>query len=101
MEEKPKAEVRKRKDRCMNVNFYELAVSARFTFGGQRFEKLAMNMARDEQGCGSAFMGENVVEADSDAPLLPPEEAARWKPNERRWTEYLSPAPGLAPGRSQ
>ncbi len=26
-------------------------------------------------------MGGIVVEADSDAPLLPPEEAAKWKPD--------------------
>ena len=75
------------------MKLYELAVGARFVFRGRRFEKIAMSMANDEHGCGSIFLGETGVVPDGVPHLLPPEEAARWKPDDRHWTEHLSPAP--------
>jgi hypothetical protein len=75
------------------MRFYELAVGARFVFHGRRYEKIAMGMAKNEQGLGSVFMGETEVVPDGVPLLLPPEEAAKWKPDDRHWTDYLSPAP--------
>jgi hypothetical protein len=75
------------------MRFYELAVGAPFIFRGRRFEKIAMGMANNEQGHGSVFLGETVVVPDGLPLLLPPEEAAKWKPDDRHWTEHLSPAP--------
>ena len=67
----------------MNVRFYELAVGARFVFGGQEFKKIAMSMAEDGRRWGNIFLGE--TEVVSDGPLLPPEVAARWKPERGHW----------------
>ena len=78
------------------MKFYELAIGARFVFRGQRFEKIAMSMAREEQGLGSIFQGETEIVPDGVPLLLPPEEAAWWKPSDRHWTEHLSPAPRSA-----
>jgi hypothetical protein len=75
------------------MKFYELAVGARYVFRGRRFEKTAMSMANDEKRCGRIFMGETEVTPDGVPFLLPLEEAAKWKPDERHWTEYLTPAP--------
>ena len=75
------------------MKFYELAIGARFVFHGQQFEKLAMSMAEDERHCGTIFIGETEVAPDGVPLLLPPEEAAKWKPDDRHWTEYLTPAP--------
>ncbi len=81
------------------MKFYELAVGARFILRGRRFEKIAMSMAEDEQGVGSILMGGTEIVPDGVPLLLPPEEAAKWKPSDRHWTEYLSPAPPpRAPG---
>ena len=76
------------------MQFYELAVGARFFFRGRRYEKLAMSMAADEEQIGSVFMAETVVTADGEPLLLSQEEAARWKPPEHHWTEHMAPAPG-------
>ena len=75
------------------MKFYELAVGARFVFHRRRFEKIAMGMANNEHGHGSIFLGETEVVPDGVPLLLPPEEAAKWKPDDRHWTEHLSPAP--------
>ena len=76
------------------MKFYELAIGARFVFRGRRFEKLGMSMAEDEGRAGHVFVGDAEVTADEGSLLLPPEEAARWKPDHRDWADYLSPAPG-------
>jgi hypothetical protein len=76
------------------MQFYELAVGARFFFRGRRYEKIAMSMARDEDRIGNIFMGETDVAADGETLLLLPEQAALWKPPERHWTDYLGPAHG-------
>ena len=76
------------------MKFYELAIGARFFFLGRRFEKVAMSVAEDEQRVGNVFMGDAEVTADGEPLLLPPAEAARWKRDDRDWTDYLSPAPG-------
>jgi hypothetical protein len=46
-------------------------------------------------GLAMSLWGETEVTADGEPLLLPPDEAARWKPDERHWIEYLGPAPGL------
>ena len=66
------------------MKFSELAVGAWFVLRGRRFEKIAMNMANNEHGRGSALMGETKVA---------PEDMAKWKPVDIHWTEYLSRAP--------
>jgi hypothetical protein len=76
-----------------SMKFYKLAVGARFCVRGRRFEKLGMSMAEDEERLGHAFMGDVEVTPDGEALLLPPEVAARWKPDDRHWTEYVGPAP--------
>ena len=53
-----------------------------------------MSMTGDEDRVGHIFQAETEVTADGEALLLPPEEAARWKPDDRHWTEYMGPAPG-------
>ena len=76
------------------MKFYELAIGARFFFRGRRYEKLAMGLAEDEDRIGHVFMAGVEVTPDGEPKLLPPEEAARWKPDAKHWTEYLGPAPG-------
>jgi len=76
------------------MKFYELAIGARFVFRGQRFEKIAISMARGLPGFGGIFMGETEVTPEAEALLLPPEEAAKWKPSDKHRTDYLTPAPG-------
>jgi hypothetical protein len=39
-------------------------------------------------------MGETEVVPEGVLLLLPEEEAARWKPDDRYWADYPSPAPG-------
>jgi hypothetical protein len=80
------------------MKFYELAVGAWFILRGRRFEKIAMSMATDEQGLGSLLIGETEIVPDGVPLLLPPAEAAWWKPSDRHWTEYLNPAPPQGAG---
>jgi len=82
------------------MKFYELAVGAVFTFRGKRFRKVAMSMAEGlddghQRGWSNIFLG--GTEVVSDGPLLPAEVAAKWKPSDVYWTEYISPAPGQRP----
>ncbi len=83
----------------MEVRFYELAVGAWFAFRGERFEKVAMSMARAEDWTGCVFRGETQVSPEGDAALLPVQVAAQGRPSERHWTEDLGPAPGQGRGR--
>ncbi len=53
-----------------------------------------MRMAEDEERAGHIFASDAEVTADGEPLLLPPEEAARWKPEGRHWTEHMGPAPG-------
>lgn len=94
------------------MRFYELAVGAEFVFRGRRFVKTAMSMAEvladgPERGWGNVFLGE--TEVVSEGPLLPPEVAARWKPERGPWAAVIeamltsSPSdehsqPGVSPG---
>jgi hypothetical protein len=90
------------------VKFYELAIGAVFTVYGKTYTKTAMSMSADERNWGCIFLG--GVEVESDGPLLPPEVAAKWKPDERQWpkeiealfTSYPSGAhsqPGASPNQ--
>jgi hypothetical protein len=76
----------------MNVKFFELAVGARFLFRAQQFEKTAMGMAQDGRGWGNIFMGEMDVETDGEPLLLPPEVAARCKPERGHWAAVVEAA---------
>jgi hypothetical protein len=79
------------------MEFYELAIGARFVFRGRRFEKIWMIMANDEHGRGSILLGETEVVPDGVPLLLPPAEAAWWKPSDRhldRVLESRAPAKG-------
>ena len=84
-------------DSLLRMKFYELAIGARFIFRERKYQKIAMGMAENEERLASIFLGETVVTADGEPLLLPPEEAARWKPDERHWSEYLARAPGAGP----
>ena len=77
------------------MEFYRLAIGARFKFFGRTYEKVAMSMAKDDANLGYVFMGglEVTLEPGSEGKLLPPEVAARWKPPE--WLmKYMKPEAG-------
>lgn len=76
------------------MKFYELAVGARFEFDGRQFEKIGMSMAEDEKRNGCIFMGGMDVIPAGEPMLLSAEEAAKWKPADTHWTDFLAPAPG-------
>ena len=80
------------------MKFYELAPGAVFTFRGRRFTRTAMSMAEDENRLGNIFQGGTEVETEGVPLLLPPDVAAQWKPDERPWTDYITPAPGQNAG---
>jgi hypothetical protein len=74
------------------MQFYELAIGARFVFRGRQFEKIGMSMAHvladsPQRHWGSVFMGE--TEVVSDGPLLSPEVAAVWKPERGHWAAVI------------
>jgi hypothetical protein len=83
-------------NRAKPMKFYELGIGAAFTFHGRRFEKTCMSMAKGPDGCGHIFMGVTEILTEGTPLLLSPEEAARWKPDEKYWADYLTPAPGQA-----
>lgn len=60
--------------------------------GVKRWTKQAISVASDGH-IGHVMMGETEVIPDGEPLLLPPEEAAKWKPSEIHWTEHLAPAP--------
>jgi hypothetical protein len=83
------------------MEFYRLAIGARFKFFGRIYEKTAMSMAEDDAKVGYVFMGglEVTLEPGSEGKLLPPEVAARWKPPE--WLmKYMRPDPGETEGEA-
>lgn len=82
------------------MQFYQLAIGARFTHRRQLFTKLATSCAQDERDWGNLFLGSMEVEPEGALRLLSPEEAARWKPHAGDWTRHLAPSqventPGL------
>lgn len=83
------------------MQFYQLAIGARFLFRGRTYEKTAMATASDDQGCHYTLLAETEVIPEGEPLLLPPEEAARWKPSDKHWTEHLSPAPTPPPRPDQ
>ena len=91
-----------KRDTLLTKQFYELAIGARFVIRGRRIEKIAMSIAEDAERVGHIFLADAGVTDDSEALLLPPVEAARWKrrggsvrtgTGPRRW--------GLGRGRSR
>lgn len=63
------------------MKFYKLAIGARFTSGGVRYTKCGMSAAADERRRGHLFFGIMEVAPEGEPLLLPPEEAAKWKPH--------------------
>lgn len=56
-----------------------------------------MGIGEDEQRNGHAFPGVTQIDPDGEPLLLPPEEAAKWKPDESDWTRHLPGSPGEPP----
>jgi hypothetical protein len=81
------------------MRFYELAPGAVFTAWNRTYRKTAMSMAEDDRNCACVFFGE--TEVISDGPLLPPEVAARWKPNRGHWTAAVESMLGLTENRKE
>ena len=75
------------------MQFYQLARGARFEFHGKQYQKTAMSMAWDADRNGNVFQAETEVTPIGEPLLLPPEEAAKWKPSEIPWTAYITPSP--------
>jgi Peptidase S24-like len=65
------------------MEFYQLATGARFTFYGKHYTKEAMGVAADAQNLGCVFRSGTDVEPVGEPLLLPPEEAAKWRPGEK------------------
>ena len=83
------------------MEFYKLAIGARFKFFGRTYEKEAMSMARDDANLGYVFMGglEVTLEPGSEGKLLPPEVAEQWRPAD--WImKYMRPEAGATEGAS-
>ena len=75
------------------MKFYELAVGSRFFHVGQRFEKVTVSVAQDEQGIGYVFLAGTQVESDDEPIQHPPAEAAIWESSATYWTAHPGPAP--------
>jgi len=71
------------------MKFYKLAIGARFTVRGKRFKKCGISAAEDERRWCSMFHGIMDVEPEGEPLLLPPAEAAKWKPDYGHWTERM------------
>jgi hypothetical protein len=77
------------------LQFYKLAVGARFEFEGKLYQKSAMDSVRDENGQPSSFRREREVTPVGEPLLLSAEEAELWKPIDvEHWADHLSTAPG-------
>jgi hypothetical protein len=75
------------------VQFYRLAIGARFEAHGRQFEKLGMSLAEDSARVGTLFLGGTEVAPIGEPLLLSEAEAEYWKPLDRHWTEFLDRAP--------
>jgi hypothetical protein len=76
------------------MQFYQLAIGARFEFRGREYVKKAMSMTQDSDGIGNIFQAGAEVTPIGEPLLLSEAEAAKWKPSEIPWTAHLTPAPG-------
>ena len=75
------------------MQFYQLAIGARFEFFGREFTKMGMNMAKSQLGIAIAFHGACDVKAVGEPLLLPEGEAEKWKPVDLdRWAVHLEPS---------
>jgi hypothetical protein len=54
----------------MNVKFYELAIGAGFFCEDRRYEKLAMSIARGEDGLGHIFSAGPEFDGEEGGPAL-------------------------------
>ena len=72
----------------MNLEFYQLAIGAEFEWQDVRFRKTGLNVAIPMSGGnGCVIMGDTMV--ISNGPLLPPEDAAKGKPDLNDWGKAL------------
>jgi hypothetical protein len=71
------------------MKFYKLALGAKLTVRGERFTKCGMGAAENERGSRSMFFGIMDVDPEGEPLLLPPEEAAKWKPDYVHWRELI------------
>jgi hypothetical protein len=62
------------------MQFYQLALGARFESFGRQYQKIGMSMATDALRMGTIFHGETQVTPIGEPLLLSEAEAARWKP---------------------
>ncbi len=60
----------------MTMKFCEVPVGARFEFRGQRYQKLALSMACDEQRWGNIFHDDTEVVAEGELLPVPSERGA-------------------------
>jgi hypothetical protein len=54
------------------MQVYQIAKGARFEFRGKQFEKIAMSMAVDTEGCGNVFWAGTEITPLGEPLLLPP-----------------------------
>jgi len=71
------------------MEFYKLAVGARFEFRDKHYQKTAMCMAVDRDRFGNIFRGETEVPVIGESLLLPEAEAEQWKPFQGDWRELM------------
>jgi hypothetical protein len=63
------------------MQFYRLALGARFEFRGREYRKEAMSVARDSDDVGNVFQAGAEVIAIGKPLLLTEAEAERWRPS--------------------
>ena len=78
---------------CNSINWQ----GARFEIRGKQYQKTAMSMASDENNCGTIFKAGTEILPIGEPLLLSAEEAEKWKPPTRPWTDFITPAPGETP----
>jgi hypothetical protein len=76
------------------MQFYRLAVGARFEYNGKRYLKTGMDAVRDETGQPDCFRREWDVIPIGEPMLLSEAEAELWKPIDlEHWSDHLAPSP--------
>jgi hypothetical protein len=74
----------------VGMQFYQLAIGARFECPGRQFTKVAPSMAQDTDRNGNAFWSDTEVTPIGEPLLLPEVEAELWKPDESsHWVKLM------------
>jgi hypothetical protein len=72
------------------MQFYQLAIGARFEFGGREFQKVAMSMAEHSERNGNVFWSGMEVTPIGEPLLLPQAETEWWKRDENdHWVKLM------------